>query len=54
MGVITLVVMVWGIAVIGCAVMKKIAPETFKPYLIYVVCICIVFTCFVGWYTCVG
>ena len=37
---------VWITAVIGCIVMKKIQPEVFWPYLIYVLAICIGITAF--------
>jgi len=37
---------VWIAAVIGCVVMKKIQPEAFWPYLIYVLAICVGITAF--------
>lgn len=35
------------VAVVSIFIMKKIQPESFKPYLIYVVVICIVLFAFV-------
>ena len=49
MGVVILLVIFYGIAIAGIAVMKKIQPED-KVYSIWVVFVCIVVTCFLVWY----
>ena len=45
MGVVILLVIFYGIAIVGIAVMKKIQPED-KIYPIWVAFICAAFTCF--------
>ena len=49
MGVVILLVIFYGIAIAGIAVMKKIQPED-KIYPILVAFICVAFTCFVRWH----
>nr|DAT51728.1 MAG TPA: hypothetical protein [Caudoviricetes sp.] len=49
MGVVILLVIFYGIAIAGIAVMKKIQPED-KIYPTWVVFICVAFTCFVRWH----
>lgn len=49
MGVVILLVIFYGIAIAGIAVMKKIQPED-KIYPIWVAFICVAFTCFVRWH----
>ncbi len=49
MGVVILLVIFYGIAIAGIAVMKKIQPED-KIYPIWVAFICVAFTCFVIWH----
>lgn len=39
-----LIAIVWLIAVICCIIMKKIQPETFRLYAVYVFIVCVVFT----------
>lgn len=39
---------VWAVMATGCIIMKKIAPESWKAYLIYGLCICVTFTFFAG------
>lgn len=45
-----LVLIVWVIAIICIAIMKKIQPDTYKAYAIYALAVCVMITCFVGWY----
>ncbi len=38
------ILLVWAIGIIGCLIMKKIQPEKFKLYSVYVVIVCVLFT----------
>ena len=44
------VIIVWAVGIVCIPVMKKIQPDTYKAYAVYVLAICIIITCFVGWY----
>lgn len=35
---------IWAIGLVGCLIMKKIQPENFKLYAVYVLVICILLT----------
>lgn len=41
---------VWLVCLVGIIVMKKIQPDLYKAYAIYALAVCVIFTCFVGWY----
>lgn len=36
-----LILIVWVVAAIGCLIMKKIQPESFRLYAVYVLVICV-------------
>lgn len=42
-----LIVFVWIVAITAWRIMKKIQPEKSKLYLVYVIFICVLLTCFV-------
>lgn len=50
MSIAFVIAMVWVIAGACCMIMKKIQPEFLKLYLVYVITICILLTCFLAWY----
>lgn len=49
MNATTLLVLVYIVGIVCIAVMKKIQPED-KLYPVWVVLVCALLTCFVGWY----
>lgn len=50
MSVVWAIAFVWLVG-LGCIpIMKKIQPDSYKAYAIYVLAVCVAFTCFVGWY----
>lgn len=42
------IIVVWTVSIIGCLIMNGICPECFKPYAVYVVLICTLFTVFLN------
>ena len=44
MGFLKWIAIIWVIAIAGCFVIKKIQPESFKLYVVYVIIVCILFT----------
>lgn len=46
-----LILLVWLAGILGCLIMKKIQPETFKPYLVYVIAICLIVTALITYFS---
>lgn len=46
MGNVLMIALVWIVAFVCWRVMKKIQPESSKLYLVYVLSICVLITCF--------
>lgn len=44
------VIFVWMVAAVGVVIMKKLQPEAWILYLVWVVAVCIALTAFVVWY----
>lgn len=39
-----IVLAIWAVGLVGCLIMKKIQPETFKLYAVFVAIVCVMFT----------
>ena len=39
---------IWIVAIVGTLVMRKVSPESYKAYAVYVLVICITFTALAG------
>ena len=50
MSVITLILIVWAIAVACIFIMKKIEPDAYKIYAVYALAVCVALTVVVGWH----
>lgn len=50
MSVIWAIAFVWLVCMVGIYSMKKIQPDSYKAYAVYALAVCVIFTCFAGWY----
>ena len=49
---VTMILLLWVIGIVCIPVMKKIQPEGYKAYAIYVLAVCLIFTVFAVLYLC--